>query len=76
MPVVLIVGGGIAGAAAALALGKAAIDATLRSAVLAESLRDAPDRARAFIRSEQLRRDRVQANITASARMSSPVDRS
>jgi 2-polyprenyl-6-methoxyphenol hydroxylase-like FAD-dependent oxidoreductase len=32
MPVVLIIGGGIAGTAAALALGKAAIDATIYEA--------------------------------------------
>lgn len=40
--------------------------------ILAGSLRDAPDPAGAFIRYEQLRRDRVQANINTSARMSAP----
>ncbi len=38
--------------------------------ILAKSLRDRPDPASAFLSYEQLRRDRVQANITRSARMS------
>ena len=40
--------------------------------VLAKALRDHPEPAGAFATYEQLRRDRVQANITTSARMSAP----
>ena len=46
MPVVLIVGGGIAGAAAALALGKAAIDATIYEAPSSPSHYAMPPTAR------------------------------
>jgi 2-polyprenyl-6-methoxyphenol hydroxylase-like FAD-dependent oxidoreductase len=70
---------GDAAHAASPATGQGASMALEDAVILAKSLRDAPDPASAFIRYEQLRRDRVQANITASARMSAPsssVDRS
>lgn len=67
---------GDAAHAASPATGQGASMALEDAVVLAKSLRDAPDPTSAFIRYEQLRRDRVRANITASARMSSPIDRS
>ncbi|MGH3769017.1 MAG: FAD-dependent oxidoreductase [Pseudonocardiaceae bacterium] len=63
---------GDAAHAASPATGQGASMALEDAVILAKSLRDAPDPASAFVVYEQLRRDRVQANIIASARMSAP----
>jgi 2-polyprenyl-6-methoxyphenol hydroxylase-like FAD-dependent oxidoreductase len=63
---------GDAAHAASPATGQGASMALEDAVILAKSLRDAPDPANAFMLYEQLRRDRVQANITTSARMSAP----
>jgi 2-polyprenyl-6-methoxyphenol hydroxylase-like FAD-dependent oxidoreductase len=63
---------GDAAHAASPATGQGASMALEDAVILAKSLRDAPDSASAFIIYEQLRRDRVQDNITTSARMSAP----
>lgn len=61
---------GDAAHAASPATGQGASMALEDAVILAKSLRDRPDPASAFVTYEQLRRDRVQANITRSARMS------
>ncbi|MGH3550226.1 MAG: FAD-dependent monooxygenase [Pseudonocardiaceae bacterium] len=69
---------GDAAHAASPATGQGASMALEDAVILAKSLRDAPAPADAFVIYERLRRDRVQANITASARMSAaghPGDR-
>lgn len=61
---------GDAAHAASPATGQGASLALEDAVILAKALRDKPDPGNAFIRYEQLRRDRVQANIDHSARMS------
>jgi 2-polyprenyl-6-methoxyphenol hydroxylase-like FAD-dependent oxidoreductase len=61
---------GDAAHAASPATGQGASMALEDAVILAKSLRDRPDPASAFVTYEQLRRDRVQTNITRSARMS------
>ena len=61
---------GDAAHAASPATGQSASMALEDAVILAKSLRDSADSASAFLLYEQLRRDRVQANINASARMS------
>jgi 2-polyprenyl-6-methoxyphenol hydroxylase-like FAD-dependent oxidoreductase len=63
---------GDAAHAASPATGQGASMALEDAVVLAKALRDQPDPASAFTTYEQLRRERVQANITASARRSVP----
>jgi 2-polyprenyl-6-methoxyphenol hydroxylase-like FAD-dependent oxidoreductase len=63
---------GDAAHAASPATGQGASMALEDAVVLAKALRDHPDPAGAFTTYEQLRRERVQANISASARMSAP----
>jgi 2-polyprenyl-6-methoxyphenol hydroxylase-like FAD-dependent oxidoreductase len=61
---------GDAAHAASPATGQGASMALEDAVILAKSLRDRPDPASAFVTYEQLRRDRVQADINRSARMS------
>jgi 2-polyprenyl-6-methoxyphenol hydroxylase-like FAD-dependent oxidoreductase len=61
---------GDAAHAASPTTGQGASLALEDAVILAKSLRDKPDPASAFVTYEHLRRDRVQANITRSARMS------
>ena len=61
---------GDAAHAASPATGQGASMALEDAVILAKSLRDRPNPGSAFVTYEQLRRDRVQANITRSARMS------
>ena len=61
---------GDAAHAASPATGQGASMALEDAIILAKSLRDTGDPASAFVLYEQLRRARVQANISASARMS------
>ena len=62
---------GDAAHAASPATGQGASMALEDAVILAKSLRDRPDPGSAFVTYEQLRRGRVQANITRSAWMSS-----
>jgi 2-polyprenyl-6-methoxyphenol hydroxylase-like FAD-dependent oxidoreductase len=57
----LVIGGGIAGPTAAVALQRAGIDATV--------LRDLPDASAAFAQFERLRRPRVERVVAWAARM-------
>jgi 2-polyprenyl-6-methoxyphenol hydroxylase-like FAD-dependent oxidoreductase len=63
---------GDAAHAASPATGQGASMALEDAVVLAKALRDQPDTASAFACYERLRRDRVEANIAASAGMSAP----
>jgi 2-polyprenyl-6-methoxyphenol hydroxylase-like FAD-dependent oxidoreductase len=65
---------GDAAHAASPATGQGASMALEDAVILAKSLRDRPDPASAFVTYEQLRRDRVQANITRSARIGADRD--
>ncbi|MGH3433727.1 MAG: FAD-dependent oxidoreductase, partial [Thermocrispum sp.] len=65
---------GDAAHAASPATGQGASMALEDAVILAKALRDQPDVEHAFTKYEQLRRERVRANIDASARLSGHAD--